>query len=73
MAYLVLVKRVVGKLKGWSISQIPRKKNSEADRMAKLASSPEEDLGGIRVEYLSKPNITAQPGVDMDEVILGPN
>ena len=59
MAYLVHVRQLVGKLKGWSINQIPREKNFQSDRLAKLASSPEEDLKRTRIEYLPEPSVIA--------------
>ena len=73
IAYLAFVRQVVGKLKGWSISHIPREKNFEVDRLARLASSIEEDLGGIRVEYFPEPSVTTRSRMDINEVTLGPS
>ena len=53
VAYLDLVREVASKLKGLSITQIPREENTQADRLARLALSSEIDLQGTRVEYLS--------------------
>ena len=44
VAYLALVRQVIGRLKGWSITQILRKENAKVDELARLASSPEVDL-----------------------------
>ena len=44
MAYLALVRQVIGKLKGWSIVQILREGNAKANRLTKLISSHEVDL-----------------------------
>ena len=73
MAYLALVKCVVGKLKGWSINQIPEEKNFKADRLERLGSSLEDDLRETQMEYLPKPNVTTRSGMDIDEVTLGPS
>ena len=45
-AYLSLVQEITINLKGLSITQIPRKANTEADRLACLSSSSETDLVG---------------------------
>ena len=47
--YLTLIRQVVEKLKGLSITQIPSEENVKADRLARLASSLEADLRGTRV------------------------
>ena len=73
MAYVALVRQVVKKLKGWSINQISREWNFEADRLARLASSLEDDLRGTRVEYLPEPSVTTRLGINVDEVTLGPS
>ena len=44
VAYLALVREVASKLQGLSITQILRKENAQADRLARLASSLETDL-----------------------------
>ena len=44
IAYLALVQLVLSKLKGLSITQILREENAKANKLARLASSPEADL-----------------------------
>ena len=58
VAYLTLVREIVSKLKGLSITKIPREENAQADRLARLASSSETDLQGIRVEFLLEPSVS---------------
>ena len=72
MPYLVFARQVVKKLKGWSINQISRGKNSKADRLARLTSSREDDLRGTPVEYFLEPSVTTRSGIDIDELALGP-
>ena len=57
VAYLALVHAITVKLKGISIIQIPREENIQADCLARLASSVESDLQGVRIEYLSELSI----------------
>ena len=58
VAYLALVREVMAKLKGLSITQIPREANTEADQLVRLASFLESDLQGIRVEFLPEPSVS---------------
>ena len=73
IAYLALIRQILGKLKVLSIAQIPREKNAKADKLACLVSSLEADLQGIRVEYLLEPSIAHQEGIEADEVDLSPS
>lgn len=58
MAYLGKVKDTLAQFDRYSIQQVPRDKNSDADTLARLASAKEpESLGAISVEYLPNPNI----------------
>ena len=73
MDYLALVKQVIGRLKGWSIANILREENTKANELARLASSPEADLGETKVEYLPEASITPDRGIEVNEVDLGPS
>ena len=73
VAYLVLVHKITSKLKGLSITKISREENTRADRLARLASSLESDLQGVRIEYLSEPRVHQPEGMDVDPVNLGPS
>ena len=53
VTYLTLVQGVTSKLKGLSVTRIPRGENTRVDQLARLASSSESGLYGIRVKYLS--------------------
>ena len=57
IAYLSLVREITTNLKGLSITQIPRETNTEADWLARLASSSKTDLPSTRVEFLFKPSV----------------
>ena len=58
MAYLSKVKDSLAQFDRYSVQQVPREKNSNADALAKLASTKENDsLGIIPVEHLSNPSI----------------
>ena len=72
VAYLTLVRKITNGLKGFSVTQIPREENTQADRLACLTSSSESDLQGIRVEYLLEPSISSSQGMEMDLVDIGP-
>ena len=73
VAYLSLVREITAKLKGLSITQIPREENTEADRLARLASSSETDLPGTRVEFLSEPSVPSPDRMDVDQIETGPS
>ena len=73
IAYLTLVHAITGKLKGMSITQIPREENTQADRLAQLASSIESNLQGVRIEYLSEPSVLQPEGMDVDPIDAGPS
>ena len=72
VAYLALVRRIVRKLKGMSITQIPREENAQADQLARLASASELDLLGIRVEYLSEPSVASPEEMEVDSINIDP-
>ena len=72
VAYLTLVREITGRLKGFSVTQIPREENIQADRLACLASSSESDLQGTRVKYLPEPSVSNLGGMDVDSVDIGP-
>ena len=58
MAYLSKVKDSLAQFDRYSIQQVPRDKNSNADALAKLASAKDvESLDIIPVEHLSNPSI----------------
>ena len=59
VAYLTLVQEVTSRLKGLSVTQIPREEYTQVDRLAHLASSSESDLQEIRVKYLSEPSVSS--------------
>ena len=73
VAYLALVQEVTSKLKGLSITRIPREENRQADRLARIASSSESDLQGIKVEYLSEPSVSNLDGIEVNPVDIGPS
>ena len=73
IAYLALVHAITDKLKGLPITQIPREKNTQANRLARLASSLESDLQGVRIEYLSEPSIRPSDEMDVDPIDIGPS
>ena len=66
IAYLAQARRLVAGLKGLTIAQIPWEENFQADRLARLASSSEVDLQGIRVEYLPEPSISNPATMEVD-------
>ena len=72
VAYLTLVWEVTSKLKGLSITQIPREENKRADQLARLASSSESDLQRVRVEYLSELNVSSSDSMEVNPVDIGP-
>ena len=59
-AYLGYMQILLRKLKFYSITQIPREKNSKADELARLATSDPSLLPGTHpaIEHLSKPSIS---------------
>ena len=58
MSYLSKVKDSIAQFDRYSIQQVPREKNSNADALAKLASTKEtKSLDIIPVEHLSNPSI----------------
>ena len=60
-AYLEKAKEQLSSFSAASIEVIPRSKNSNADALAKLASTRDADLlDAISVEYLAEPNIHQQ-------------
>ena len=67
-AYLSLVREIIAHLKGFSITLIPREANSEADRLAHLASSSKIDLTGTRVEFLKEPSVPGPDHIDVDQI-----
>ena len=73
IAYLALVHAIIVKLKGMSITQILREENTQADRLAHLASSLESDLQGVRIEYLSEPSVLQLERMDVDPIDVGPS
>ena len=73
VAYLAQVRKLITGLKGLSISQIPREENAQVVRLARLASSSEVDLQGIRVEYLFEPSVSSSGDMEVDSVDEGPN
>ena len=73
VAYLALVHKATSKLKGLSITQISREENMRVDRLARLTSSLDADLQGVRVEYFSKPSIHQPKGMDVDPVDVEPS
>ena len=68
-----MVRQVIGTLKGWLIAQILREENAKVDELARLSSSSEADLCGIRMEYLPESSIRPWRGMEVDEVNLGPS
>ena len=61
MAYLSKVKDSLTQFDRYSVQQVPREKNSNADVLAKLASTKEtESLDIIHVEHLSNPSIKGE-------------
>ena len=73
VTYLVLVRKAISKLTGLSITQVPREANAVSDRLARLASSSELDLPGIRVEYLSKTSVSNPDGIEVNSIDIGPS
>ena len=73
VAYLALVRGVASKFKGLFITQIPRGENVQSDRLARLASSLESDLSGIRVEYLSEPIVSNPDDIEVDSIDTRPS
>ena len=72
-AYLSLVREITANLKGLSITQIPREANTEAYRLACLASSSETDLPGTRMEFLSEPSVPGLDHMDVDQIETRPS
>ena len=72
VAYLALVLTITSKLKGLSITQISQKENTRVDRLARLASSLESDLQGVRIKYLFEPSVHQPEGMDVDPIVVGP-
>ena len=61
MAYLSKVKDSLAQFDRYSVQQVPREKNSNADALANLASTKEtESLGIIPVEHLSDLSINGE-------------
>ena len=73
VAYLTHVWEVISKLKGLSITQILLEKNKQADLLARLASSSEQDLLVIRVKYLAKLSMSSSNGIEEDLINIGPS
>ena len=71
--YLALVRRVVSKLNGLSVAQMPRGEKAQVDQLARQASSSELDLPGIRVEYLSEPNVSNRDDMEVDSIDIKPS
>ena len=60
-AYLAKVRGYLDQFKKYTIEQIPREQNTNADALAKLASTRDKDtLESILVKYLSKPSIAEE-------------
>ena len=60
-AYLSKVKEYLDQFKKYTIEKIPKEQNANADALAKLASTRDEDtLESIPVEYLPKPSIAEE-------------
>ena len=58
VAYLEKVKELMGSISAVTIEVVPRSKNSNADALAKLASTKDAKLlNVISVEFLSRPSI----------------
>ena len=56
--YLQMAKELLGSFGSYTISQIPRLKNAEADALAQLASTKDTDqLKIVPVETLDSPSI----------------
>ena len=59
MTYLSKAKDTLTQFDLYSIQKVPQDENSDADALARLASTKEsESLGAIPVEYLPNPSIT---------------
>ena len=64
VAYLAKAKEQLSLFSAASIDVIPRSKNSNADALAKLASTRNVDLlDAVSVEFLAEPRIYPQQGV----------
>ena len=73
IAYLAQVREVIRQFKGFDITQVPRQENVQADRLARLASSSETELQGIKVEYLSEPSVSIPSGMEVDPIDMAPS
>ncbi|KAH7845710.1 hypothetical protein Vadar_005079 [Vaccinium darrowii] len=63
--YLKYVKELIKSFQAFSIFQVPREENMEADQLARLATAKEDLIpGGVLMQYLDAPSI-ANP---VDEV-----
>lgn len=57
--YLSLVKKLIKKLKVFTISEVPREENTEADQLARLATDKEDlILRDTPIRYLKSLSIT---------------
>ena len=57
-AYLQKVKDLLSTFSSFKIRQVPREQNTQADALARLASTKDAELlEAIPVEFLSKPSI----------------
>ena len=64
VTYLAKAKEQLSLFSAASIDVIPRSKNSNADALAKLASTRDADLlDAVSVEFLAEPRIYPQQGV----------
>ena len=73
VAYLILVREVTGKLKGLSITHIPREENAQVDWLARPASSSKTDLQGTQVEYVSQPIVFNPDRIEVDSIDVEPS
>ena len=65
--YLRKVRDLLKKFMLVQVKHVPRAENSRADALAKLATTPQEDLGrSTPVEYL------AEPSIDLCDVVVTP-
>lgn len=67
--YLTAVEKEKSQFEHFDIQQVPRVKNEEADRLAKLASFDAEYIPpGVTMKHLSRPSIEARRDLKVDTI-----
>lgn len=69
--YLTVVEKEKSQFEHFDIQQVPRAKNEEADRLAKLASSDAEYIPPrVTMAHLPRPNIEVRRDLKVDTIGL---